>query len=128
MKLVIAGSRDIPISIDFVLQAIYHFNIEPIEIVCGACPTGPDATGAQIAKMNGLPLKEFPAEWEKYGNRAGPLRNNKMAAYGNALLLIWDGVSKGSQSMKNAMVERKKPIYEIKISKYNIPDEHNSGT
>ena len=38
-----------------------------------------------------------------------------MAAYANALLLIWDGESKGRKSMKSEMAKLDKPIYEIII-------------
>ena len=58
---------------------------------------------------------EFKAEWTIHGKAAGPIRNRKMAEYGDALLLIWDGTSKGSSNMKIEMEKRNKPIYEIII-------------
>ena len=62
-------------------------------------------------------LKIFEADWEMYGNRAGPIRNNKMTVYSDALLLIWDGESRGSAHMKSAMLKLKKPIYEVVFKK-----------
>jgi hypothetical protein len=41
----------------------------------------------------------FPAKWDKYGKAAGPLRNREMAAYADALILVWDGKSRGSANM-----------------------------
>ncbi len=36
-----------------------------------------------------------------------------MALYGDALLLIWDGKSRGSTSMRNEMKKLDKPVYEV---------------
>ena len=44
-------------------------------------------------------MKRFPAEWDKYGRKAGPLRNEAMARYADALLAYWNGESKGTKSM-----------------------------
>jgi hypothetical protein len=105
------------------------FNIPwPKEFVHGGCKSGVDAWVAEVTDTywDISPTKVFEAEWEKYGNRAGPLRNKKMAVYGDRLLLIWDGESKGSLSMKKAMLEMNKPVYEIRINSYNVPDEDDS--
>lgn len=39
------------------------------------------------------------ADWDAHGKAAGPIRNRKMAQEADALLLLWDGKSKGSASM-----------------------------
>lgn len=133
MKLVVAGSRHLKINYEKVADAIHFFsphlslNNQHLEIVSGGCPTGPDWGAKELTFVYGLPYKEFPAEWDKYGNRAGPIRNKKMAVYGDALLLIWDGESRGSKSMKEEMLALKKPVYEIKVISYNNQDEDNSG-
>lgn len=36
-----------------------------------------------------------------------------MAEYGDALLLIWDGKSRGNASMKKEMQKQNKPIFEV---------------
>jgi len=58
---------------------------------------------------------EFPADWDTHGRAAGPIRNKQMAEYGDALLLIWDGESRGSANMKSNMKKLGKPVYEIII-------------
>lgn len=134
MKLVIAGSRSISEkrlrALD--LQALLNFcNIPwPKEFIHGGCPKGVDKWAHEAADTywDISPTKVFMAEWEKYGTRAGPIRNKKMAVYGDALLLIWDGKSAGSKSMKEAMMALKKPIYEIVLNSYNEPDESKEPT
>jgi hypothetical protein len=56
----------------------------------------------------------------KHGRSAGPKRNRKMAEYSDALLLIWDGESPGSSSMKKAMIALGKPVFEVILRKTNV--------
>lgn len=54
----------------------------------------------------GIHVEPFPYP-DGYGRAGGPIRNAKMAEYGDALLLIWDGKSRGSQSMLREATKRK---------------------
>jgi hypothetical protein len=49
-----------------------------------------------------------------------------MAEEGDALLLIWDGESKGSANMKKEMLFKKKPIYEVILRTYNVEEQQDS--
>jgi hypothetical protein len=140
VKLIIAGSRtfnyydlgqayDVA-SLDAFL-AIYHIN--PTEVVCGcggvdeaevkrkrkrsefASDQGIDLLGELWADSRGVPINRVPAKWKLEGRSAGPKRNRRMAEYADALLLIWDGTSKGSLSMKTEMEKLGKSVYEIII-------------
>ncbi len=117
MKLIIAGSRHIKLDYSKMVEILKDkigpdWNSKITEIVSGNA-AGIDTCGEQVSEFACINLKRFCAEWVKYGRRAGPIRNNKMAVYGDALLLIWDGKSSGSQHMKNAMIDKGKPIYEV---------------
>lgn len=83
------------------------------EIVSGKAP-GIDTVGEAWAISIGIPVAEFPAEWE-LGKHAGMLRNAQMAEYADAALVIWDGKSKGSADMLKQMHRLAKPvaIYEM---------------
>lgn len=118
MKLIIAGSRDIHFTSEFI-DSLYGnvFIIDDednmlSEIVSGGC-SGVDKAAEWWARDTQTPLKIFTAEWDKYGKSAGPIRNRQMANYGDALLLIWDGKSRGSANMKLEMEKLNKPIYEV---------------
>lgn len=97
MKVIIAGSRDIT---DYrqVEAAYLSSNMVITEIVSGGA-RGVDSLGEQVAKNFGIPVKVFPADWNKYGKRAGALRNIQMANYAEGLIAIWDGKSKGTKHM-----------------------------
>lgn len=53
---------------------------EDIEIVSGHCD-GADKLGELYAEKHNAAVKIFPAEWKKYGKRAGPMRNKQMVDY-----------------------------------------------
>ncbi len=124
MKLIIAGSRDI-----CKYRAFYEFGkwattneeiVEQVsELVTGVCPTGPDQVPFLFKDMGlieyAVDIKEFPADWGTHVRAAGPIRNQQMAEYADALVLIWDGNSRGSQNMKYCMKQFDKPVYEIII-------------
>lgn len=99
MKLIIAGGRDHPPFTDkdyLWLDGIVD-GIGVTEIVSG-CAKGADTEGEIYAGTRGLPIKKFPALWNVYGNAAGPIRNEKMAEYADAVALFPGG--KGTANMK----------------------------
>lgn len=114
MKLIIAGSRTLQASILEIDALLAHYKIRPTEIVSGTAK-GIDRSGEAYAKHLKIPLKLFPADWDLHGKPAGHIRNKDMAKYADALLLIWDGSSKGSQNMKNRMLDECKLIYEVTV-------------
>jgi len=121
MKVIIAGSRGLMIYTDFIEKVLCQFHIQDSvsEVVSGGCK-GVDRAGELWAKSypqspKSVVVKVLKADWEAHGKSAGPIRNRQMAEYADALLLIWDGESRGSASMKREMERLKKPIYEIII-------------
>lgn len=97
MKVIIAGSRDIT-NYDVLLEAIAESGFEITEVVCGGA-RGADALGETWARKHSLPIRYFYADWNKLGKRAGYVRNADMAKYGEALIALWDGSSKGTGHM-----------------------------
>lgn len=107
MKVIVAGSRWIW-DRQIVYSAITLSNFCITEVVSGGnrgwdqqrnCQIGVDGFGEDWGNENQVDVTIFEAEWFKYGKQAGPLRNAKMAKYADALILVWDGKSRGSASM-----------------------------
>lgn len=100
-KIIIAGSREFN---DYKLleskMNIITSKYTNVEIVSGTC-YGADQLGERYAKQHNLPIKQFPADWNKYGKSAGPIRNAQMADYADACIVFWNGKSKGTKSMIN---------------------------
>jgi len=101
VSVIIAGTRnfsDYPLmkeKLDRLRASIGVF-----EVVSGGAK-GADFLGEMYANENELPLKIFPAEWDKYGKSAGYKRNEEMAQYAGACIAFWDGKSKGTEHMIN---------------------------
>jgi hypothetical protein len=98
-KVIIAGSRNVT-DLDLVAGAIEASGFPISEVVSGGAP-GVDTLAEQWAREHGIPVTRFPAEWSRYGRRAGPIRNKEMAVYGEALIVVWDGKRAGTKSSQN---------------------------
>ena len=97
MKVIIAGGRDFNDYL-LLLQAVVKANFDVTEVVSGGAK-GADSLGELFARDMDLSLKRFPADWDKHGRAAGPIRNGEMAGYADALIAMWDGVSTGTANM-----------------------------
>ena len=121
MKTVIAGSRifENPKDASEVLKLIEDcpISFEITEVVSGTAK-GVDRIGEFWANTGGIPVKQFRADWNTHGRAAGPIRNEEMAKYADACIVIWDGKSKGSSNMiKNALKHK------LKLYTYIIDEE-----
>lgn len=117
-RVIIAGSRDFN---DYeVLQTVCDNLLAKkkqthnIVIISGTAK-GADSLGEQYARERGYAVKRFPADWQQYGKAAGPIRNRQMTDIADALIVFWDGYSKGTQDM---IMEAKKKGMAVRI--YNI--------
>ena len=113
MKVVIAGSRDIT-DYDVLLKAIKECPFQITEVISGRA-RGVDTLGEKYAEDYGLKLHLFPADWKKYRNAAGPIRNAQMADFADAVLCVWDGKSSGTKDMMNQARKRGLPLYVFKV-------------
>lgn len=115
MKLIIAGSRNLQLTVEDIDKYIRKFNLEPTVVVSGLSGNV-DLLGKRWAERHSIPVEGYPADWAMHDRAAGPIRNREMAINADALLLIWDGTSKGSRSMLNEARKHKLLIYQEIIS------------
>lgn len=101
MKLIIAGGRDFS-DYELLTREVETVIVgEPhVEIVSGGAK-GADRLGEFFAIDHNLPIKRFPADWDRYGKAAGFKRNAEMADYADHCICFWDGKSKGTSHMIN---------------------------
>jgi len=100
VRTIIAGSRGIT-DPDAVLTAVAFAlgeGIIPSVVISGGA-RGVDALGEQWAESLGIPVEVYPAEWGKYGKKAGTMRNVHMGNIATALIAVWDGKSAGTKHM-----------------------------
>ncbi len=122
---IIAGSRCIKDK-QLVFDCIAQSKLNITEVVSGKQRTydehkniigGVDYWGEVWAGEHRVPISGFPAAWGRLGKAAGPIRNGEMARYAKqkegVLLLIWNGKSAGSASMKREAQKVGLPIVEF---------------
>lgn len=97
MKTIIAGSRK-HTWWKTVYEAVEQSGFDITEVVSGGAAVV-DALGEQWAHTHSVPCRVFHADWTRYGRSAGPVRNQQMADYADALIAVWDGKSRGTADM-----------------------------
>jgi len=115
MKIIIAGSRTFK-NKEYLFKACDQIlrNTKHIEIVSGGAK-GADQLGELYAKEKDYKLTRFLPDWKKYGKKAGPLRNEKMAKYADVLIAFWNGTSRGTAHIINIAKENKLQVRIIKF-------------
>lgn len=135
MKLIIAGSRTLKPSTSLLQALICEAGLAcTIEEIVSGTAAGVDTSAINLTTVKNATdylskklfgkLREFPADWDIHGKAAGHIRNKQMADYADALLLIWDGESRGSKNMKETMLKLGKPVYEVILKVHNIENSN----
>ncbi len=112
MKLLIAGSRSIK---DFDLSP--YIPKETTVIISGGAG-GVDTLAEQYADINKMSKIIIRPQYNLYGRAAPIKRNDEMVEMADSVLVIWDGVSKGSKHTIDYARKKNKNV--IVIEKNNI--------
>lgn len=116
-KIIIAGGRDF---MDYNLlkektdKILQEKKVTHKIVIISGCARGADTLGLRYASENAFDVEEYPADWNKYGKKAGYVRNVEMAENADALIAFWDGKSKGTKHMIDIATERNLPIRVIR--------------
>lgn len=62
---------------------------------------GADRLAERYAVEYSIPTRIFLPDWNKYGKRAGPLRNEEIIKCSDKVVAFWDGKSPGTLSSIN---------------------------
>lgn len=98
----VSGSREFP-SPELVRQYI-RTSLGPGDRLMHGCARGVDTWAEDAARSVGATILRRPADWDRYGRRAGILRNEAMfdearRAGDVRILIFWDGHSRGTKNM-----------------------------
>ena len=98
-RVVVAGSRDFN---DYHLLSSeldkFLAGKKNVTIISGTA-RGADRMGEQYAAEHGYKIDQFPAEWSKYHQGAGPIRNLEMVKTADAVVAFWDNQSTGTKNI-----------------------------
>ena len=114
MKLLIAGSRSIT---EFDLAP--HIPSDTTTIISGGAK-GIDTLAEDYVDKNGLEKVIVRPEYTKYGRAAPIKRNYQMVDMCDSVLVIWDCVSKGTESTIRYAEKNNKKIYKIIFKKQQL--------
>ena len=111
-KVIIAGSRSfwnkelMRTKCDQILKN--KVETHDIHIISGTA-NGADLLGESYAKERGYKVMRFTPNWSMHGKRAGMIRNIEMLGHADAVIVFWDGTSKGSKHMMSIAQEKEPP-------------------
>lgn len=112
-KILVCGSRTFK-NRQMILLAMWdQYHIGKYELIHGDAD-GADSIAKKIAIENNITEHSYPAEWNKYGRRAGPIRNIQMLEMKPDLVLAFFDkvISKGTN---HTVTEAKKRGIPVKI-------------
>lgn len=98
-RLVVAGSRGFD-SYERLSAELdkYLAGKKNVTIISGTA-RGADRLGERYAQEHGYRLEQVPAQWAKYHQGAGPIRNKQMVKTADAVLVFWDHESTGTRNI-----------------------------
>ena len=109
MKLLIAGSR-----------SITSFDLSPyipdeVDLIITGGAKGIDTLAEAYAKEREIPTLTVKPCYEKYGRAAPILRDEEMVDMADAVLVIWDGTSRGSKHTADHARKKSKPLTVVTV-------------
>ena len=110
MKLLIIGSR-----------SIRQFDLSPYipqdtDTIISGGAEGIDQLADQYADLHRLSKYIFRPRYDLYGRFAPLKRNQQMIDIADAVLIIWDGHSRGTQYSLNYAKKQNKPVTLIQVN------------
>ena len=116
----IVGSRSYPRS--DVVEAFVAALPAGTVVVSGSAP-GVDSIAEHAAKARGLEVTVFPADWDRHGRKAGPIRNAEIVAGADRVVAFWDGRSRGTLNTVVQAVRAGRPVEVFDAEGQPVPIE-----
>lgn len=105
MKVVVYGGRD------FTNEAVMNLLMDRLHeeygftLVIDGKARGADTLAYNWAVSRGIPTQRFPADWNKYGRGAGPIRNRQMIVEGQPDVAVAFPGGAGTSNMTKQLAE-----------------------
>jgi hypothetical protein len=87
---------------------------EPFDVLISGMAKGADSLGAAWAVTRGIDVLRFPADWDKHGRAAGPIRNQQMLDEGKPTHVIAFPGGRGTADMINRAGPADVPVRMVK--------------
>ena len=115
MRVLVCGSRHFQDS--KLMKEVLDEHSDITQIIHGAA-RGADTLAGRYGEVHSIRVRDFPADWDTYGRRAGPIRNSQMLKEGNPdLVIAFRGPnSKGTQNMIDQATKAGVPVKVVDIA------------
>ncbi len=120
MKVAVVGSRNLVVLLSECIPA------GTTEILSGGA-RGVDTCARIYAEENGIPYREFPPEYDKYGKKAPLKRNDLLIDSADLVLVFWDGRSRDVKYVIDKCRERNKPAQIYRLCGREKGDSEKTG-
>lgn len=121
MKVAIIGSRKFK-SFRILERFINdNINFKDIDLIISGGAEGADTFAEIFAYKYNISKKIIYPNWEKYGKKAGFLRNIQIVKLSDVVFAFWDGCSKGTKHSIDLASECNKILYVC----YYVREVHN---
>jgi hypothetical protein len=112
MKILVCGGRAFN-NRELFASAMADYAVKATRIIHGAAG-GADTMAGVWARANGIAEVACPADWERYGRAAGPIRNAEMLErYVPDLVIAFPG-GRGTADMVRRATRARIPVIQIK--------------
>jgi len=113
MRVLVCGGRDFEDQ-DLLDRTLDRINEERgISTIIHGLARGADRMGGEYARVHAIPVLEFPADWGKYGRKAGYVRNARMLKEGQPELVVAFPGGKGTMNMVNQAIDAHIGVYVV---------------
>lgn len=96
----------------FAVLDTYHADHGPIGVIAHGDAPGADRLAGAWALERGVSIWTYPAEWDRHGKAAGPIRNSEMLRDGPDVVIAFPG-GRGTRDMCNQATQMGFPLIEI---------------
>lgn len=110
MRVIVCGGREYT-ETDVVWSVLHAFDPDRVIIVHGDA-RGADSLADHVARGFGFKTDPHPADWQRHGKGAGPIRNQQMLDAGADLVVAFPG-GRGTADMVRRAREAGVPVMEV---------------
>jgi hypothetical protein len=120
MRVLVYGGRDFTNQrLGFKALDLLHKD-HGFTLVIDGMARGADTIGYRWAQSQGLPSERYPADWNKYQNAAGPIRNQQMLDEGKPDIAVAFPGGNGTSDMTRRLLNAGILVKTIVVTKKHI--------
>lgn len=113
MRVLVCGGRNFT-ERDLLRSTLDRLHKEtPIEAIIHGGATGADTLAGWWASINEVKILDYPADWKKHGNAAGPIRNQEMINTSKPTLVVAFAGGRGTADMVRRARKAGIPIIKV---------------